>query len=114
LALAPPARFGRTWILAHGPIFVSVCVIHFSFGASLDFDGSFEPCELTTTIFPRFEPFSLVQFFQKLVFSEVTLLFLHDGTRFVFISTFFELRTCFADTLDRFVLCLPPWHQLGF
>jgi len=43
--------------LRMGPNFVSVCVIRFSFGAFLDFDGSFEPYELTTTIFPRFEPF---------------------------------------------------------
>jgi hypothetical protein len=35
-------------------------------GFFLDFDGSFEPCELTTTIFPRFEPFSLVQHFSKI------------------------------------------------
>ena len=54
--------FGRIWILTYGPNFVSVCVIRFSFGAFLDFDGSFEPYELTTTIFPRFEPFSLVQY----------------------------------------------------
>ena len=60
-----PALAGSGF-LRMGPTFVSVCVIRFSFGAFLDFDGPFEPCELTTTIFPRFEPFSLVQFCSKI------------------------------------------------
>lgn len=53
---------GRIWILRMGPIFVSVCVIPSDLGASLDFARSFELYERTTTIFPRFELFSLVHF----------------------------------------------------
>ena len=59
-----PALAGSGF-LRMGPNFVSVRVIRFSFGAFLDFDGSFEPYELTTTIFHRVEPFSLVQYCLK-------------------------------------------------
>ena len=59
-----PALAGSGFLRV-GPNFVSVCVIRFSFGAFLDFDGSFEHHELTTIIFPRVEPFSLVQHCSK-------------------------------------------------
>ena len=69
-----PALAGSGF-LRMGPI-SSPCASSAShLGFSLDFAGSFEPYELTTTIFPQFEPCSLVQYFSKLVFSAVAVFF---------------------------------------
>ena len=61
LALIPPARFGRVWILTYGPILNS----GFSLEDSSRLQRFSNADGADSTIFPCFEPFLLVQFLLK-------------------------------------------------
>jgi hypothetical protein len=81
----------------------------------------FNPCARMTTL-SSLRPFFLVlnhfhwfNFVQKLVFSEVAIIFVPSSSDFLFAEPDFELRSSFDGTWDGFVLSLPslpPLYQL--
>ena len=80
---------------------------------------SFVPCA-TSTSSSSLPPFFLVlnhfhwfNFVQKLVFSDVDIIFVTSGSDFLFVEPAFELRISFDGAWDRLVRSLPPCHRLG-